>query len=716
MSEGSREDVSSPAVADNPDENSPEAVLAIFRVGVELHKQGQLVQAEQLYAEVAKRDPKNDGALHFLGLISLQTKQPRQAVDWISKAIAVNPDAVAMYCNRATALAGLGRLDEGLEDYDRAISLQPDLHQAHFGRGSLLQRLERFDDAIGSYDKAISLNPAYAEAYSGRGDALYARSRLDDALASYDRAIELKPNHADAHGGRGNVLGKLARLDDALTSYDRAISMNPASAFAHYNRGCVLRQLRRIDEAILSYDRALTLEPDFAVAHHNRAVALLQTGQMEAGFGAYEWRKKCPDFDDPRYRLQRAWSGEQDISGKTLFIYPELYLGDMIQFCRYARMAEKIGARVVLAAPDSLHGLLRTLGPSIELLSGDATPATFDYQCALLSLPLAFRDKRQSVSAQVPYLRAEEERVARWKAAIGSNGFKLGVCWQGSTLPYAFSMQRSFPLQELRGLSRLRGVRLISLQKHDGLEQLESLPADMAVETLGPDFDAGPDAFLDAAAAMACCDLIITADTAVAHLAGALGVKTWVALPYVADWRWLLEGEGSPWYPTMRLFRQTAPGDWQGVFAAMETALKAEMNEAAIARTAAGQTTMPEVAVSWGELIDKITILEIKGERLTDPAALANVGRELAALAPAVAGLEGDARLTELRASLAVVNRVLWEIEDRIREKEARSDFGADFVELARSVYIRNDERAALKREINVRLRSDLVEEKSYAN
>jgi hypothetical protein len=240
-------------------------------------------------------------------------------------------------------------------------------------------------------------------------------------------------------------------------------------------------------------------------------------------------------------------------------------------------MAQARGAKVVLAAPVSLHALLRTLGPGIELLPRDAQPASFDYHCALLSLPLAFGTTTETIPAEIAYLGAEPARVTSWKSRLGGEGFKVGVCWQGSTQAYAAPMQRSFPLAELRRVAQIPGVRLISLQKHDGLDQLAALPAGMAVETLGEDFDAGPDAFLDAAAVMASCDLVISADTATAHLAGALGVPTWIALPFVPDWRWLLDRSDSPWYPSVRLFRQGAQGDWPGVFAEIETALAAEV-------------------------------------------------------------------------------------------------------------------------------------------
>jgi Flp pilus assembly protein TadD len=518
-------------------------MAADLETGRNLHQQGRLTEAQRIYIEVLSREPDNAEALHLMGVLAIQGRQPVAAVHLLSKAISREANSAGMYSTRAVAFAALGRFEEALADHDRVIALQP----------------------------------ASADAHNLRGDCLHVLQRRDEALASYQRAVELNPDHAAAHLGRADVLNEQGRHEAAAESYAAAVALNPANPIAHFNRGNVLRLLQRVDEAIASYDRAIALKPDFAVAHHNRAFCLLQKGDLDAGFREYEWRRKCPTFDDPRYALERPWNGEQDLSGKTLFIFPELFLGDMLQFCRFAVTAERRGARVMLAAPASMHELLRSLSPTIELLPEHAVPPGFDYQAALMSLPGAFGATLATLPVEAAYLRPDPARVERWKARIGGEGFKIGVVWQGSTLPYALPLQRSYPLAALQHLARLPGVRLISLQKHNGLEQLASLPDGMMVESLGDDFDPGPQAFVDTAAAMACCDLVIAMDTSAAHLAGAIGARTWVALPYVADWRWLIDRSDSPWYPSMRLFRQSTRGDWGAVFARMETALKAEL-------------------------------------------------------------------------------------------------------------------------------------------
>jgi tetratricopeptide (TPR) repeat protein len=519
-------------------ESMAKETLAMFQMGLDRHKSGDLRSAAAVYEEVLRRDPKNAEALHLLGLVAYQAGQPLPAIDFMSQAIVLSPYAAAMYGNRGLALAAAGRQEEALADYDQAIAMQPDLAAPHHNRGVALQAL-------------------------GRQEA---------ALASYDRALELNPGNAGALNDRGATLRALGRRDAALADYDAALVLDGKNVAAWYNRGGTLRDLGRVADAVESYDQALAISPDLAIAHHNRALCRLQLGDYLGGFEEYEWRRRCPTFEDPRYGLERPWSGEP-LEGKALFVFPELYQGDVIQFARFVLAAEQAGAKVTLAAPSAMHALLQTLSPSIQLTDEDQTAESYDYQAPLLSLPHGFKTTLESLP-NAAYLRADPARVAHWRDVIGPKGFKVGVVWQGSTLPYALPLRRSFPLAALKGLAALPDVRLISLQKVNGLEQLQDLPKGMAVEDLGEGFDPGPDLFVDTAAAMTCCDLVITPDTSVAHLAGALGVTAWLALPAVSDWRWMSGREDSPWYPHTRLFRQSVPGDWTAVFAEMATAMK----------------------------------------------------------------------------------------------------------------------------------------------
>ncbi|HEY8617659.1 tetratricopeptide repeat protein [Phenylobacterium sp.] len=366
----------------------------------------------------------------------------------------------------------------------------------------------------------------------------------------------------DAHYAAG-------RFDAAAAAYHQAFAVDPTSLAAGFNAGNALKQAGRPREAIAAYDAVLAIAPGFAMAHHNRATCLLQVGDLAAGFREYEWRKVSPGFaDDSRYELPRQWRNENP-AGKTVYIYPELFQGDLIQFGRYAAVVERLGAKVLLGAPKAMHALLSTMSPTLTLVDSDGPPPDYDLCVALMSLPGLFGTTLETVPKAPRYLQAQAERVARWRPQIGTEGVKVGVAWQGS----ANAAQRSFPLAvAAERLARVPGVRLVSLQKVNGLEQLAALPAGL-VQDLGAEFDPGPDLFVDTAAAMICCDLVVSADTSPAHVAAALSRPTWLAIPTPGDWRWLDDRADSPWYPSVRIFRQPAPGDWAGLFDAMAQAL-----------------------------------------------------------------------------------------------------------------------------------------------
>lgn len=373
---------------------------------------------------------------------------------------------------------------------------------------------------------------------------------------------------------QADALYEAGRYEEALAAFRRLSAASPQSLPLRFNLGNTLMKLRRFAEAVAAYDSLLATEPAFAMARHNKAVSLLHMGDLAGGFREYEWRRAAPGFiDDDRYRLPRPWQG-QDLRGKTLYIFCELFQGDLMQFGRYALLVEMVlGAKVILSAPEPMHALLRTMSPTIRLVPEDAPPPAYDFQCAMMSLPMMCGTSLTAIPKLPAYLRAEPARVARWRARIGEEGFRIGIAWQGSER----AAIRSFPLAVAAArLAHIPGARLISLQKGLGLDQLAALPPGQ-VEGLGDDFDPGPDLFLDTAAAMTCCDLLIVPDTSVVHLAAALGLRTWLATPWAADWRWLGERSDSPWYPSLRLFRQPALGDWAAVFDQMAAAIRTEV-------------------------------------------------------------------------------------------------------------------------------------------
>ncbi len=511
----------------------------------------------------------NPGYLNNLGNVLLDLKRFEEALASFNAALASRPDYAEALYNRGIVLRELKRYEHALESVDQAIALKPDYAEAHGNRGAVLCDLKRPVEAISSLDRAIAINPRYAGAFLNRGVALRDMKRPEDALESFDRAIAIAPNDADLFNGRGVALQDLERFDEALRSFDQAVEFEPAHAHAQafYNRGMVLLNLMRPHDALSSYARALALQPDYPDAEFARGVCKLTLGELPAGWAGYEhrWRIKTPAFSRRLPDLP-DWTGEY-LNGRSILVYAEQGSGDTIQFARYLPLLAKQGAAVAFLVDNSLLGILEGLSNDVLLISSVGPGDRFDFQCALMSLPYRLQTSLATIPSSTPYLRVDPKLSAVWTKRIGAHGFKIGIHWQGGLWQGGPSIAgRSIPLREFFPLSQIAGARLISLQKNFGIEQLAHLPPEMAVETLGEDFDNGPDAFVDSAAMMECLDLIVTCDTSIAHLAGALGRPTWIVLKHVPDWRWMLDRSDSPWYPTMRLFRQRTWGDWGGAF------------------------------------------------------------------------------------------------------------------------------------------------------
>lgn len=532
-----------------------------------LHQRGRLREAEAAYQQLLRQSPKNAGVLHLLGLLTVQKGQPARGIDLIRHAIDIDPKRFFAHRDLGNVLLQAGRFAEALASYDVALALKPNVAGIFDNRGTALKMLGRLEEALASHDRAIALDPGQAVTHVNRGSVLGRLNRFADALESFDRAIALDPASALAHSNRGGALHRLGRFAEALESHDRAAVLAPKLAHIHITRGQTLAELGRYAEALNAFDQALVLDPRSAEAQFEKACTLLVMGRFRQGWQAYEVRRRRVAADAFHPQDKPQWTGRESLAGKTLFIEGEQGLGDMIQFCRYAPRCADLGGRVVLTVQPSLVRLLQGMDSRIDVRPQEERPADFDYHIPLMSLPMAFDAGEGGFAARTPYLRADPQRAELWRDRIGSEGFKIGICWQGGPGNPA----RSFPLAALEDIASLPGLRLISLQK----EAEPALPsaAGMPIETLGEGYDAGPDGFLDAAAAMEAMDLVITCDTSLAHLAGALARPVWVALKFAADWRYLTGREDSVWYPTMRLFRQDRPGDWQSVFTRMAAAL-----------------------------------------------------------------------------------------------------------------------------------------------
>lgn len=473
--------------------------------------------------------------------------------------------------DQAVGLHGQGRLDEAARLYEQILAANPHVMDARHMLGVVRAQQARPQEAHDLIAPVVAADPGNALALANFGNVLATLQRREEALAHYERSLALNPNYPSAWFFRGNMLQLLLRHGEALQSYDRFLSFDPGNADGWNNRATTLQSLGRIQEALQSVRHALALDPNMAEAQLNRGFCHLLMGDFANGLPLLEWRKRMPQPMEARNYSQPLWTGAQDIKGKILFAYIEQGLGDAIQYYRYVALAQARGARVILSVPDHLIALLRGAAWQVEMIGWGQVPPHFDFHIPLASIALAVGMRIETIPVADHYLSAEPERVARWKERLGDQGFRIAIAWQGNQLIMG-SEGKAFPVSALKGVSQLDGVRLIALQKNAGSEELDRLPAGMTVERY--EFDEGPDAFLDTAAIMKHCDLVITADTAPAHLAGALGVPCWVALKYVPDWRWFLDRADSPWYPSLRLFRQAAPNDWASVFIAMETELR----------------------------------------------------------------------------------------------------------------------------------------------
>jgi len=570
------------------------AVSEAFQQAQMLHRSGQLAQAAALYRDILQSSPNHFDALCMLAMLEYQCGRGGEALRLLDQALAVDPGSVNAICNRGSVLLAMKRYEEALASMDRALALRADLAEAHYNRGVILHELGRHREALASFERALALKPAYAEAWVNRGNALDTLARPQEALACYERATALRPDLAAAHFNLGNALCAAGRREDALESYARALALKSDYAVAWNNRANVLRELGRSEEALAHYERALTLKPDYADALLNRGIVLsalnrheeaeacytrvltllpghaeahycvslhrLLTGDFARGWEAYEWRWRVHDAEALPPYAPPLWLGQENLAGKTILLHAEQGYGDTLQFCRYAAPVAALGARVILVVQPPLKSLLSRLAGPVQVLAAGETLPPSDYHCPLMSLPLAFHTDLQSIPGRAPYLTADPARVAAWRARLGAAAApRVGLAWSGRPT-HRNDAQRSIPLAAFAALLEA-GMTFVSLQKELRKEDQATLAAVPGLTHFGE----GLQDYDDTAALIDYLDLVIAVDTSVAHLAGALGKPVWILLPSNPDWRWLLEREDSPWYPTARLFRQTRMGDWGSV-------------------------------------------------------------------------------------------------------------------------------------------------------
>ncbi len=559
----------------------------------------QCEQAVEQIGRAIELDPRQASFHNHLGEAYRVLARWDEAETSCRHALSLKPDFAIAHNTLGTLLDATGDVDGAIASYRQAISLAPDLAQAHYNLGLALQSHGRLADAEASYRRAIAAKPDYPLALHNLGVLLQGQSRLEEAIACFGRALAQKPDYTEAHCNLGSALKDQGRATEAIESYRRALALDPDLAEAHFNLGVVyqsqdqfdqaaecyrsairarpnygeahsnlgtIRKLQgKLAEAMQCYDTALGCDDNLAEAHRNRSLLRLLQGNFSEGWPEHEWRRRVPGIKRSTFR-QPQWSGEEVPDGAVL-LAAEQGLGDTIQFVRYAPLVKaRSRGRVFLYGRPRLEELLTTV-EGIDRFVPDANAESFDYYVPMMSLPAIFGTTLETIPADVPYVAADSARIEHWRQELSKQaGFKVGIAWQGNPA-YQADAERSVPLGQFAPLADCPGVRLFSLQKEHGCDQLAPLAERLRVVDLGAVLDEQDQAFVDTAAAMKALDLIVTSDSAVAHLAGALGVAVWVALPRIPDWRWLLDRQDSPWYPTMRLFRQTRAGDWGEVFA-----------------------------------------------------------------------------------------------------------------------------------------------------
>jgi tetratricopeptide (TPR) repeat protein len=550
-------------------QSRPFNIVQALQEALSLHQQGRLRDAEKLYTRALKAAPDNFDALHLLGLIKAQNGQMGEASRLMSAALKINPNAPDALVNLANVLHALKRDAEALNHLDKAITLRPGDIEALLYRGNILSALDRAEDAVSCFDAVLARNPGRPEALLARGTA---RARLDrhtQALADFDAVLAQAPNHVEALYNRGTALLELGRCSEAIDTFERIWAHAPEHAKAWNNRGRALQALNRHDEAAASFEKAIAIDRNYADAHFNLALSLLTLGQLARGFAQYEWRWKRGGMSEVRRNYRgRLWLGEFPLGQRAVLLSAEQGLGDTMQFVRYAPLLAHRGATVILEVQPELKSFLTNVAGVTSCHARGETLPAHDVYCPLGSLPLAFKTNPQTIPANIPYLRADDARVATWRSSVdGLKGKRVAIAWAGNSR-HPNDRNRSINLKLLEPLLSIEGISFVSVQRELRADDATLLARHYNVTHLGDSLAE----MADTGAVLSFADITIAVDTSVVHLAGALGRDVWVLLPFSPDWRWTL-GERSPWYPQARLFRQPTPGDWPSVIAAVRDAL-----------------------------------------------------------------------------------------------------------------------------------------------
>ncbi|HXW39573.1 MAG TPA: tetratricopeptide repeat protein [Xanthobacteraceae bacterium] len=541
---------------------APGDLAQALNEAVGLQRQGRLREAEKIYARVLKAAPGHFDALNLLGAVKARQGQMGEAQRLFRAAVKANPQAAQAWSNLGQALYALKQPGEALVCLDKARALAPDDPAILGEHANILLTLDRPRDALNEFREVLARAPQDVAARIGSGAAQAALGCHDLALAEFDAALKVAPGYAGLQYNRGVALLNLGRYAEAVAANDAALAAVPGHANAWLNRGRALSQLNRWEAAVASYDKALAIRKDDANVHFNRALALLTLGDYGRGFAEYEWRWRRTGMPPQTSRGRPLWLGEYPLTGKTVLLHAEQGFGDTIQFVRYVPLIAARAATVVLEVHPELTALLAGVSGAATVIARGEAPPRFDVHCPLGSLPLALRTEPGSVPAQIPYLAADPARLAKWSVRLNPLPRpRIAIAWSGNP-SHVNDRNRSMAFAQMAPLFAA-AASFVGVQRDVRDADAAGLAHATRLTQIGGELED----FVDTAAVLALCDLVVAVDTAVVHLAGAMGRPVWVLLPFAPDWRWTLQGERTPWYPTARLFRQASLDDWGGVIA-----------------------------------------------------------------------------------------------------------------------------------------------------
>jgi tetratricopeptide (TPR) repeat protein len=540
-----------------------------FEEAVSIYNSGNFKKAELIFEEILKAEPNHEASIVYLAEINYRKRNLDRAIELLYKLIDINPTLPEVYNNLGVILKEKGRIEEAISCYIKAIHYGPDMSDSYYNLGIVLQEKGEFDSAIMCFKKAIELNPEMADYHINLAISLQKVKRYDDAMVSYEKAIELNPVNADYYYNLGTLYHEMEKIDEALSFYKKALELNSMHKDAYVNAGLAYAEKGMPEMAISYYDMAISLEPQFADAHWNKALSLLLLGRYEEGWREYEWRTKASEIITVKRNFPKPlWDGTKSY-GTSILLYAEQGLGDTIQFIRYVPLIAEKGFNIIVEVQEEVKNISRYVDGVKHVISIRDEYPDFDAYYPLLSLPFLLNTTIDTIPLKIPYIKIGDDLIEKWRDKLGEHGkrLKVGLVWSGNTMFKKAHLKRC-PIEKLLPLFENEDILFYSLQKYSQ-KDYKILDNIRLIDYMNEVED-----FVDTAGIIMNLDLVISIDTAVAHLSGAMGKPVWVLIPYVPDWRWLLDREDSPWYPTMRLFRQSKPMVWDDVILKIKDELR----------------------------------------------------------------------------------------------------------------------------------------------